>query len=296
MFQLWIMRLELRTVWTLDGALHTVPKPTEFPIPHEAVERKLMKLKWNFHIYFSRCNKHIRSLATFNFFATIFLRFSTDVWLSTLTEKQPPVVVFTLSVICDKLNSVPHPMCCWISCESLPILSCVCFVSLLSFQNKSIPMQFRNFLGISWSPAPAECGVFNSEWWLWDSQTIKLLCAPMLPMLLLLLFLSFCYFFGSLNTQYALVFIYYTFDACIHYTRSSHSHRFRRDRVCVCVYFYRLFVCVGPRNYHTIHRVAIVFRAAVAVATNTRNTVHARAFVCVREQKKPIRMWENEVM
>lgn len=72
--------------------------------------------------YFSRCSKHIRSLDTFNFLATIFFRFSTDVWLSTLTEKQPPVVVLIFNVICGKFISLlPHPMCCWISCESLPI-------------------------------------------------------------------------------------------------------------------------------------------------------------------------------
>lgn len=71
--------------------------------------------------YFSRCSRHIRSLATFSFFATIFLRFSTDVWLSTLTEKLPPVVVLIFNVNCDKFMSLPHPICCWISCESLPI-------------------------------------------------------------------------------------------------------------------------------------------------------------------------------
>lgn len=230
----------------------------------------------NCHIYFSRCNKHIRSLATFNFFATIFLRFSTDVWLSTLTEKQPPVVVFTLSVICDKLNSVPHPMCCWISCESLPIFLCVfcvtfVFQKLNQFQCSFAIFGFRGrLLRLS--------GIFNSEWWLWDLRTVKLLCAPMLPLLLLLLFLFLLFFFRF--TQYAIrACIYLLHFWCVHYTLT--------DSVCVRVYFYRLFVCVGPKNYHTIHRVAIVFRAAVTLATNTRNTVHARVSisVCVRKNR-----------
>lgn len=73
------------------------------------------------NIYFSRCSKQIRSFATFSFLATIFFRFSTDMWLSTLTEKHPPVVVLIFNVICDKLISAPHPICCWTSCESLPI-------------------------------------------------------------------------------------------------------------------------------------------------------------------------------
>lgn len=77
--------------------------------------------------HFSRCSRHIRSLATFSFLATIFFRFSTDVWLSTLTEKQPPVVVLIFNVICGKFISLlPHPMCCWISCESLPIFGFFC--------------------------------------------------------------------------------------------------------------------------------------------------------------------------
>lgn len=77
--------------------------------------------------YFSLCSKQMRSLATFNFFATIFFRFSTELWCSTVTEKEPPVVVLMFNVIGGWLSSVPHPRCWWISCELLPILSiCVC--------------------------------------------------------------------------------------------------------------------------------------------------------------------------
>lgn len=48
---------------------------------------------------FSRCSKQMRSLATFNFFAMIFLRFSTELDTSTTTVKLPPVVVVIFNVI-----------------------------------------------------------------------------------------------------------------------------------------------------------------------------------------------------
>ena len=82
-------------------------------------------------IYFSRCSRHIRSLATFSFFARIFLRFSTEFWLSTKTVKHPPVVVFMFNVICDcdRFNSAPHPNCWCMSWESLPILRWFFFAS-----------------------------------------------------------------------------------------------------------------------------------------------------------------------
>lgn len=122
--------------------------------------------------YFSRCNKHIRSLATFNFFETILFKFSTDIWLSTLTEKQPPVVVFTFSVICDRFSSVPHPMCCWISCESLPILS---------NQIKSNPMAMVFFpRGL----ASVRAIRINSEWWRWSSRFLELLYSSSMVSLL----------------------------------------------------------------------------------------------------------------
>lgn len=71
-----------------------------------------------FPTYFSRCSKHIRSLATFSFFAMIFFKLSTVIWLSTTTEKLPPVVVVILRVICDTTEDEPHPSVK--SRESLP--------------------------------------------------------------------------------------------------------------------------------------------------------------------------------
>lgn len=64
--------------------------------------------------YRSRCNKHIRSLATRSFLAMIFFKFSTVLELSTSTEKLPPVVVEMLSVIGGKVQLfsgllLPHP-------------------------------------------------------------------------------------------------------------------------------------------------------------------------------------------
>lgn len=48
---------------------------------------------------FSRCSKQMRSLATFNFFAMIFFRFSTELVTSTTTVKLPPVVVVIFNVM-----------------------------------------------------------------------------------------------------------------------------------------------------------------------------------------------------
>lgn len=95
--------------------------------------------------YFSRCSKHIRSLATFNFLAMIFFKFSTDIWLSTFTENEPPVVVLMFNVICDKSMPLPlpHPTCCCTSSESLPIF--ICFI-------------FYYFSWISWWISP------NGDW------------------------------------------------------------------------------------------------------------------------------------
>lgn len=144
----------------------------------------------NFHTNFSRCNKHIRSLATFNFLATIFFKFSTDVWLSTLTEKQPPVVVFTFNVICDKFNSVPHPICCWISCESLPIL---CIFSPCSENQKKKKFFFsltKWYVVCDFATTTDDRRPYIQQWVviMGIEKLLKLLCTPLLmPMPLLLL-------------------------------------------------------------------------------------------------------------
>lgn len=56
-----------------------------------------LRFVWDTNL--SRCSKQIRSLETFSFFDIIFFRFSTEFSLSTVTEKLPPVVVVTFSVI-----------------------------------------------------------------------------------------------------------------------------------------------------------------------------------------------------
>lgn len=70
--------------------------------------------------YLSRCNKQIRSLATFSFFAIIFLKFSTVITFSTTTENVPPVVVDIFTVIAGAAKSVPHPSIILSLEESLP--------------------------------------------------------------------------------------------------------------------------------------------------------------------------------
>lgn len=57
--------------------------------------------------YFSRCSKHMRSLATLSFLAIIFFRLSMLMYGSTLTPKLPPVVVLILRLIIILLGSVP---------------------------------------------------------------------------------------------------------------------------------------------------------------------------------------------
>lgn len=56
-----------------------------------------LRFVWDTNL--SRCSKQIRSLETFSFFDIIFFRFSTEFSPSTTTEKLPPVVVVTFSVI-----------------------------------------------------------------------------------------------------------------------------------------------------------------------------------------------------
>lgn len=77
-----------------------------------------MCLRWDTNL--SRCSKQIRSLETLSFFDIIFFRFSTEFSPSTTTEKLPPVVVVTFSVIglttADALPELelvptePHPI------------------------------------------------------------------------------------------------------------------------------------------------------------------------------------------
>lgn len=63
------------------------------------VTRLARSLRFVWDTNLSRCSKQIRSLETFSFFDIIFFRFSTEFSLSTVTEKLPPVVVVTFSVI-----------------------------------------------------------------------------------------------------------------------------------------------------------------------------------------------------
>lgn len=82
--------------------------------------------------HLSRCNKHIRSLDTFSFFETSFLRCSTVFLPFRLIEKLPPVVVCMFSVMSVDCGE-PHPY------TSVPVARSIFYTySPLEFTNRSL--------------------------------------------------------------------------------------------------------------------------------------------------------------
>lgn len=75
--------------------------------------------------HFSRCNKQIRSLATFSFLAIIFFKFSTEICGSTVTPKLPPVVVFIFKLMWGSCKACGEDVCCNVVAASGPLIGIV---------------------------------------------------------------------------------------------------------------------------------------------------------------------------
>lgn len=105
----WRQQIEIKTyIWAIKTPYYRLNTPKlVYLIQNLSYNESYLGLKLDLiGTYLSRYKRQIRSLCTFNFFETIFLKFSILVWGSTRICQLPPVVGVIFKVI--SLGQ-PHP-------------------------------------------------------------------------------------------------------------------------------------------------------------------------------------------